>query len=117
MLENDLNAVVIGGHGDTTMIPLTRFANCHSLGFNYGCGQLEKEWTAAVTLNCESGTSAWYAPGAAGMSVVEAILRDEKKVITSCVYLEGEYGQSDICLAIRRDREVGMGKDHRLRSQ
>jgi len=53
-----------------------------------------------ATLTALIGTSAWYAPGAAGAAMVEAILRDEKKLVTSCVSLEGEYGQKDICLGV-----------------
>jgi malate dehydrogenase len=104
--QNDLNATVIGGHGDTTMIPLTRFATLNS---NPVSNMLDAEalkkvaadtMVGGATLTGLIGTSAWYAPGAAGMAVVEAILRDEKKVITSCVLLEGEYGQTDICLGV-----------------
>lgn len=101
-----LNADVIGGHGDTTMIPLTRLA---TLGSTPVTELLDAETLAKVaadtmvggaTLTKLIGTSAWYAPGAAGMQIVESILRDEKKVITSCVLLEGEYGQKDICLGV-----------------
>ena len=104
--QNDLNAVVIGGHGDTTMIPLTRFATLSSVPVStlLDAETLKKvaadTMVGGATLTGLIGTSAWYAPGAAGMAVVESILRDEKRVITSCVYLEGEYGQSDICLGV-----------------
>ncbi|MBK8351128.1 MAG: malate dehydrogenase [Chitinophagales bacterium] len=104
--QNDLNATVIGGHGDTTMIPLTRFAtlNSNPVSNMLDADALKKvaadTMVGGATLTGLIGTSAWYAPGAAGMAVVEAILRDEKKVITSCVLLEGEYGQSDICLGV-----------------
>ncbi len=53
-----------------------------------------------ATLTKLSGTSAWYAPGAAAAALVEAIVRDQKKLFSSCVYLDGEYGQSDICLGV-----------------
>ncbi|MBW7913046.1 MAG: malate dehydrogenase, partial [Taibaiella sp.] len=53
-----------------------------------------------ATLTKLLGTSAWYAPGAAGAALVESIIRDEKKVFPCCVYLEGEYGQKDICLGV-----------------
>ena len=53
-----------------------------------------------ATLTGLLGTSAWYAPGAAGAALVEAIVRDEKKLFTCCVSLEGEYGQNDICLGV-----------------
>jgi malate dehydrogenase len=104
--QNDLNASVIGGHGDTTMIPLTRLANLNGVPVTplLETAALEKvaadTMVGGATLTGLIGTSAWYAPGAAGCSVVEAIVRDEKKVITSCVALEGEYGQNDICLGV-----------------
>jgi len=53
-----------------------------------------------ATLTKLIGTSAWYAPGAAGAAMVESIVRDEKKLFTCCVQLNGEYGQSDICLGV-----------------
>jgi malate dehydrogenase len=53
-----------------------------------------------ATLTKLIGTSAWYAPGAAGAALVESIVRDEKKVFTCCVALDGEYGQKDICLGV-----------------
>jgi len=102
----DLNAVVIGGHGDTTMIPLIRFATWNSAPVTEFLSEEDQKQIVAdtmvggATLTKLIGTSAWYAPGAAGASVVEAIIRDEKKLITSCVYLEGEYGQNDICLGV-----------------
>ena len=52
------------------------------------------------TLTALIGTSAWYGPGAAGCALVEAILRDEKKLFTCCVALDGEYGQKNICLGV-----------------
>jgi len=104
--QNDLNASVIGGHGDTTMIPLTRLANLNGVPVSTLLDSATLEKVAAdtmvggATLTGLIGTSAWYAPGAAGCAVVEAIVRDEKKVITSCVALDGEYGQNDICLGV-----------------
>jgi malate dehydrogenase len=103
---NDIHGVVIGGHGDTTMIPLTRLATINGMPVSY---KLNEEALAKVaadtmiggaTLTGLLGTSAWYAPGAAGAALVEAIVRDEKKVMPCCVYLEGEYGQNDICLGV-----------------
>jgi malate dehydrogenase len=102
----DLNAVVIGGHGDTTMIPLIRQATWNSVPVTEFLSEEEQKAVVAdtmvggATLTKLIGTSAWYAPGAAGASIVEAIVRDEKKLITSCVLLEGEYGQSDICMGV-----------------
>lgn len=104
--QNDLQATVIGGHGDTTMIPLTRHAQYQSLPVSkfLGAEALAKvsadTMVGGATLTGLLGTSAWYAPGAAGAMLVESILRDEKKVMPCCVALEGEYGQSDICLGV-----------------
>jgi malate dehydrogenase len=53
-----------------------------------------------ATLTKLIGTSAWYAPGAAGAALVEAIVRDEKKLFTCCVFVDGEYGQKDICMGV-----------------
>ena len=53
-----------------------------------------------ATLTGLLGTSAWYAPGAAGAMLVETIVRDQKKMIPCCVYLEGEYGLNDICIGV-----------------
>ena len=102
----DLQGFVIGGHGDTTMIPLTRLATYQSLPVSNLLDKATLDKVAAdtmvggATLTGLIGTSAWYAPGAAGAALVEAILRDEKKLFTCCVSLEGEYGQSDICLGV-----------------
>lgn len=104
--QHDLQAMVIGGHGDTTMIPLTRLATLNNIPVSRLLDEEQLKKIAAdtmvggATLTKLLGTSAWYAPGAAGASVVEAIVRDEKKVIPSCVLLEGEYGQNDICLGV-----------------
>ncbi|MGB8193523.1 MAG: malate dehydrogenase [Chitinophagaceae bacterium] len=103
---NDLNAVVVGGHGDTTMIPLIRFATWNSVPVtNFLSADQQKQvvsdtMVGGATLTKLIGTSAWYAPGAAGAALVESIVRDEKKLFTCCVSLEGEYGQKDICLGV-----------------
>lgn len=102
----DLHGVVIGGHGDTTMIPLTRLANIngHPVSNLMDAEKLKKvaadTMVGGATLTGLLGTSAWYAPGAAGAALVESIIRDEKKLFPCCVYLEGEYGQSDICMGV-----------------
>ena len=104
--SNDLHGVVVGGHGDTTMIPLTRLATLNGLAISNLLTESELEKIAAdtmvggATLTGLLGTSAWYAPGAAGAALVESIIRDEKKVFPCCVALDGEYGQSDICLGV-----------------
>ena len=103
---NDLQGFVVGGHGDTTMIPLTRLATYQSLPVSQLLDKATLDKVAAdtmvggATLTGLIGTSAWYAPGAAGAALVQAILRDEKKLFTCCVSLEGEYGQKDISLGV-----------------
>jgi malate dehydrogenase len=103
---NDLQATVIGGHGDTTMIPLTRLATYSGMHVSNFLAEEALAKVAAdtmvggATLTGLLGTSAWYAPGAAGALLVEAILRDEKLLVPCCVALDGEYGQKDICLGV-----------------
>lgn len=102
----DLNALVVGGHGDTTMIPLIRFATWNSIPVTTLLSDAQQKQIVAdtmvggATLTKLIGTSAWYAPGAAGAALVESIVRDEKKLFTCCVSLNGEYGQKDICLGV-----------------
>jgi malate dehydrogenase len=102
----DLNAVVVGGHGDTTMIPLIRLATWNSvpvtnfLNKDQQTQVVNDTMVGGATLTKLLGTSAWYAPGAAGAGLVEAIVRDEKKLFTCCVSLNGEYQQKDICLGV-----------------
>lgn len=102
----DLNAVVIGGHGDTTMIPLIRYATWNSVPVTQFLSEEQQQKIVAdtmvggATLTKLIGTSAWYAPGAASAALVKSIVRDEKKLFSCCVSLNGEYGQSDICLGV-----------------
>lgn len=102
----DIHATVIGGHGDTTMIPLTRLAsyNGRPVSEYLDAAGLEKiaadTMVGGATLTKLLGTSAWYAPGAAAALLVESIVRDQKRILPNCVYLEGEYGQSDICIGV-----------------
>ena len=109
----DLNAVVVGGHGDTTMIPLIRLATWNSVPVTAFLSEEKQKQIVAdtmvggATLTKLIGTSAWYAPGAAGAALVESIVRDEKKLFTCCVSLDGEYGQKDICLGV----PVTIGKN------
>lgn len=103
---NDLQAVVFGGHGDTTMIPMSVLAslNSHLVSNLLSADELKKiasdTMVGGATLTKLIGTSAWYAPGAAGAALVESIVRDKKKVFPCCVLLEGEYGQKDICMGV-----------------
>ena len=110
---NEVEGMVIGGHGDTTMIPVTRLANYKGIPVSE---LLTKEaldkvvadtMVGGATLTGLLGTSAWYAPGAAGAYVVESIIHDQKRVIPCCVTLEGEYGQEDICIGV----PVVLGKN------
>lgn len=102
----DLHGVVIGGHGDTTMIPLTRLATYNGTPVSNILDEETLKKVAAdtmvggATLTKLLGTSAWYAPGAAGAALVEAIVRDEKRLMPCCVMLYGEYGQNDICMGV-----------------
>lgn len=103
---NDIECMVIGGHGDTTMIPLLSKATYKGVPVSeFASEEVLKKVVAdtmvgGATLTGLLGTSAWYAPGAAGAYVVESILKDQKKVIPSCVFLDGEYGQNDICIGV-----------------
>ena len=109
----DLQGTVVGGHGDTTMIPLTRLATRSGVPVSQflSAGQLQQvaadTMVGGATLTKLIGTSAWYAPGAAVATLVESIVRNQKHVFPCCVALEGEYGQSDICLGV----PVVIGKD------
>jgi malate dehydrogenase len=102
----DIQGTVIGGHGDTTMIPLKRFATYNGIPAAAILDEATLNQVAAdtmvggATLTKYLGTSAWYAPGAAGAALVEAIIRDEKKVYPCCVSLDGEYKQKDICMGV-----------------
>jgi malate dehydrogenase len=110
---SDLNAVVVGGHGDTTMIPLIRYATWNSAPVtDFLTAEQQQQivndtMVGGATLTKLIGTSAWYAPGAAGAALVESIVRDQKKLFTCCVSLDGEYGQKDICLGV----PVTIGKN------
>jgi malate dehydrogenase len=93
---NDLNATVIGGHGDTTMIPLVRYATWNSVPVSHFLNAEQQQkvvsdtMVGGATLTKLIGTSAWYAPGAAGAALVESIVRDEKRLFTCAVSLEGD---------------------------
>ncbi|MDP2386088.1 MAG: malate dehydrogenase [Bacteroidota bacterium] len=103
---NDVEGMVIGGHGDTTMIPLTRLASYKGVPVSQFLSAEALQKVAAdtmvggATLTGMLGTSAWYAPGAAVASLVDSILNDQKKLFPCCVSLNGEYGQKDICLGV-----------------
>lgn len=104
--SNDIHGMVIGGHGDTTMIPLTRLATYNGIPFENLLDQSTLDKVASdtmvggKTLTGMLGTSAWYAPGAAVAYLVDSILHDQKRIIPCSVYLEGEYEQDDICIGV-----------------
>ena len=102
----DVDAMVIGGHSDKTMVPLVSLATLRGIPVTK---LLTKEVLDDVVANTKVGgatltkllgTSAWMAPGAAAAAMVEAIALDAKKVITTCVYLDGEYGETDLCIGV-----------------
>jgi malate dehydrogenase len=104
--SNDISAMVIGGHGDTTMIPLTRLAAYNGIPVSEFLSEEALAKVAAdtmvggATLTGLLGTSAWYAPGASVAYLVDSIVNDQKKMIACSVFLDGEYGQSDICIGV-----------------
>ena len=103
---NDIQGMVIGGHGDTTMIPLTRLASYNGTPVSQHLSQEQMDEVAAATmvggatLTKLLGTSAWYAPGASVAYLVDSIINDQKRMIPCSVFLEGEYGQNDICIGV-----------------
>ncbi len=102
----EVEGIVIGGHGDTTMIPLTRFAAYRGVPASEFLSAEELEKIAAdtmvggATLTKLLGTSAWYAPGAAAAQVAAAVLHDQKKLIACSALLDGEYGEADLCIGV-----------------
>jgi malate dehydrogenase len=104
--SNDIHGMVIGGHGDTTMIPLTRLATYNGLPISdlISDDKLQKvaqdTMVGGATLTKLLGTSAWYAPGASVAYLVNSILNDQKRIIPCSVFLDGEYNQDDICIGV-----------------
>ena len=103
---NEVEGMVIGGHGDTTMIPLARLATYKGIPVSklLSAEKLQEvvasTMVGGATLTKLLGTSAWYAPGAAGAFVVESIIHNQGKMVPCSVYLEGEYGESDLCIGV-----------------
>ena len=103
---NNVDGMVIGGHCDTTMLPLLSKATVNGVPVAQFASKKKLQEAVAntmvggATLTKLIGTSAWYAPGAAASMMVESILHDQKKIVPCCCYLEGEYGQSDICIGV-----------------
>jgi len=102
----EVEGIVIGGHGDTTMIPLTRFAAYRGVpASNYlGEGDLLKiaadTMVGGATLTKLLGTSAWIAPGAAAAQCAAAVISDQKRLISCSALLDGEYGEKDLCIGV-----------------
>ena len=101
---SDVDGMVIGGHSDTGMVPLTRLATRNSVPVSKFLSNdrlnqvMEDTKVGGATLTKLLGTSAWYAPGAAVSGLVQAIACDQKKMFPCSVLLEGEYGMNDICI-------------------
>lgn len=104
--SSDVQGMVIGGHSDKGMIPLTRHATRNSVNIsNFLNDEKIKEVAAetrvgGATLTKMLGTSAWYAPGAAVSSIVQAIACDQKKMFPCSTFLDGQYGLDDICIGV-----------------
>ena len=102
----DVDGFVIGGHGDKTMIPMTRFATYKGIPVTECISEAELDEVAAqtmvggATLTGLLGTSAWMAPGASIAFLVDSIINDQKKMIPCSVYLEGEYGFKDVNIGV-----------------
>lgn len=103
---NDVEGMVIGGHGDTTMIPLTRFATYAGIPVDRFLSKEELDEVVAATmvggatLTKLLGTSAWYAPGASVAAVVDSIINDRKRMIPCSVFVEGEYDTHDLFIGV-----------------
>ena len=104
--QSDIHAMVIGGHGDTTMIPLIRLASYNGIPVTKLLSNVKQKdiisstMIGGATLTKLLGTSAWYAPGASVSYLVDSILNDKKKIIPCSVYLDGQYGLRDICIGV-----------------
>ena len=103
---NEVEGIVIGGHGDTTMIPLPRIATykgmpiCNFLSEEKVEEVVKSTMVGGATLTGLLGTSAWMAPGAAASAVAESIIKNQGKMITCAAYLDGEYGMKDIMIGV-----------------
>jgi malate dehydrogenase len=111
--QDEIEAMVIGGHGDTTMIPLTSLAKCNNelltdiLPEDKVIKIASDTMVGGATLTKLLGTSAWYAPGASVSYLVNAIVNNTKEVLPCSVLLEGEYGVEDLCIGV----PVKIGKN------
>jgi malate dehydrogenase len=103
---SDVDGMVIGGHSDTGMVPLSRLATRNSVPVSNFISEerleevVEDTKVGGATLTKLLGTSAWYAPGAAVSAMAQAIVCDHKKMFPCSTFLDGEYGLSDICIGV-----------------
>jgi malate dehydrogenase len=103
---SDVDGMVIGGHSDKGMVPLTRLATRNSVPVTQLMSEerltqvKEDTKVGGATLTKLLGTSAWYAPGAAVSGLVQAIACDQKKLFPCSTFLEGEYGLNDLCIGV-----------------
>ncbi|NNM24194.1 MAG: malate dehydrogenase [Flavobacteriaceae bacterium] len=103
---SDVDGMVIGGHSDKGMVPLTRLATRNSVPVSKFISEerltqvKEDTKVGGATLTKLLGTSAWYAPGAAVSGLVQAIACDQKKMFPCSTFLEGEYGLNDLCIGV-----------------
>ncbi|MBI3239287.1 MAG: malate dehydrogenase [Flavobacteriia bacterium] len=101
----DIQAVLMGGHGDT-MVPLPRYTTVGGIPVTEMISEeklneiIERTKFGGGEIVKLLGTSAWYAPGAAAAQMVEAIVRDQRRVFPVCAWLQGEYGMNDIYLGV-----------------
>jgi malate dehydrogenase len=108
----DIQAMILGGHGDT-MVPLPRYTTVGGIPVTELIGKdklnaiIERTKTGGGELVKLMGTSAWYAPGSAAAQMVEAIVKDQRRVLPVCVKLEGEYGINNCYLGV----PVVLGKN------
>ncbi len=102
----EIQGMVIGGHGDTTMIPLARLATYHGIPVPTLLSPQRLDQVVAdtmvggATLTALLGTSAWYAPGASVAHLVDSILGNFRKLLPCSVLLNGEYGLDDLCIGV-----------------
>ena len=110
---SDVDGMVIGGHSDVGMVPLTRMATRNSIPVSKFISKerlhqvMEDTKVGGGTLTKLLGTTAWYAPGAAVSGLVQAIACDQKKIFPCSTFLEGEYGLEDICIGVPVVLEIG----------
>ena len=103
---SDVDGMVIGGHSDKGMVPLTSHATRNSIKVSEFLSEerlnqvKEDTKVGGATLTKLLGTSAWYAPGAAVSGLVQAIACDQKKIFPCSTLLDGEYGLSDLCIGV-----------------